>query len=182
MTMSTSTLQRVAAGEASAIEECMREYNGLVWSLARRLLKNLTDAEDAVQDVFIELWQNAGRFDPSVASEATFIATIARRRLIDRHRTLSRQVDQISLPDESAMPGQEVLDHVELDDEAARARHGLAQLRSEERKILELSIYEGLSQSQIAAKVDLPLGTVKTHSRRGLKRLRQMLGAEQTRS
>jgi RNA polymerase sigma-70 factor (ECF subfamily) len=179
MTESTSILQRVAAGDATAIDECLREYSGLVWSLARRLLRNLTDAEDAVQEVFIELWQNAGRFDPSVASEATFIATIARRRLIDRHRKLSRQVDQVSLPDESAMPGEEALDRVELDDEAARARRGLAQLRSEERHILELSIYEGLSQSQIATKIDLPLGTVKTHSRRGLKRLRQMLGAEQ---
>ena len=150
-----------------------------MWSLARRLLRNPTDAEDAVQEVFIELWQNAGRFDPAVASEATFIATIARRRLIDRHRKLSRQIDQSSLPDESAMPGQEILDRVELDDEAAKARRSLAQLRSEERKILELSIYDGLSHSQIATEVDLPLGTVKTHSRRGLKRLRQLLGADQ---
>jgi RNA polymerase sigma-70 factor (ECF subfamily) len=168
----------VAAGEATAVEECLRAYRGLVWSLARRLAANPSDAEDAVQEVFIDLWQSAGRFDPAKASEATFVATIARRRLIDRHRRQGRQPDAGTLPDESLMPAQETPDRVELDDEAARAQAGLAQLRADERQILELSIYQGLSHRQIAAQVDLPLGTVKTHSRRGLQRLRSLLGVE----
>jgi RNA polymerase sigma-70 factor (ECF subfamily) len=180
--VSRTILQRVAAGEATAVEECLAAYNGLVWSLARRLSPGSADAEDAVQEVFIDVWQSASRFDPEKASEATFIAMIARRRLIDRHRKRGRQPDPGALPDESLMPSEEAPDRVELDDEAARARAGLSQLRAEERQVLELAIYQGLSHSQIAAEIDLPLGTVKTHSRRGLQRLRGLLGAEEGKS
>ena len=82
-------LQRIAAGDPSAVEGCLAKYRGLVWSIARRFAGNYADAEDAVQEVFIELWRHAARFDPALASESTFIGTIARRRLIDRKRRQS---------------------------------------------------------------------------------------------
>ncbi len=80
-------LQRIAQGDESAVPACLAAYGGLVWSLARRYASDPSDAEDAAQEVFIELWRHAGRFDPAVASEATFVATVARRRLLDRARS-----------------------------------------------------------------------------------------------
>src|SRR5690606_24550621 len=86
-----SVMPRVAAGDPAAMEDCLTRYGGLVWSLARRFSPTNADAEDAVQEVFIEVWRHADRYDESIASEPTFIAMIARRRLIDRQRRRDRQ-------------------------------------------------------------------------------------------
>ena len=79
-------LDRIGAHDASAVSECIDAYGGLVWSLARRFTRTREDAEDAVREIFLALWRGAKRFDPASGSEQTFIATIARRRLIDRSR------------------------------------------------------------------------------------------------
>ena len=84
-------LQRVARADAAAVDECLNAYGGLVWSLARRLCRKHEDAEDAVQEIFVEIWRKAEKFDPDVASESTYITMIARRRLIDRFRRRSRE-------------------------------------------------------------------------------------------
>ncbi len=160
------------------MEECLQHYGGLVWSLARRLCPNHADAEDAVQEVFIEVWRKAGRFNPSIASEATYITMIARRRLIDRYRRRSRDLDTSPIADDVATAPEHHVDQADLRDEADRARRHMEQLRPEERRVLELSINHGMSQSQIAETTEMPLGTVKTHARRGLIRLREMLGAD----
>jgi RNA polymerase sigma-70 factor (ECF subfamily) len=76
-------LERIAAGDPLAVEGCLEKYRGLVWSMARRFAGNHADAEDVVQEIFIELWRHAGRFDAVVAAESTFVTTIARRRLIE---------------------------------------------------------------------------------------------------
>ena len=75
-------LNRIAAGDPDAVQECLDQFGGLVWSLARRLTSSESDAEDAVQEIFVEIWRKAERYDPSIASESTFIAMLARRRLI----------------------------------------------------------------------------------------------------
>jgi RNA polymerase sigma-70 factor (ECF subfamily) len=171
-------LKRVAAGEAAAVDDCLRQYSGLVWSLARRFSSDHAESEDAVQDVFIDVWRSAGRYDPDVGSEATFITMIARRRLVDRHRKRTRQVETASLAEETVTGGFSAEREVDIADDAARAREALAQLRAEERQVLEMSIYQGLSQSKISKAIDMPLGPVKTHARRGLNRLRKMLSEE----
>ena len=176
--MPPTLLQRVADGDAAAVDECLGHYGGLVWSLARRLCPRHEDAEDAVQEIFVEIWRNAGKFDPGIASEATYITMIARRRLIDRYRRRSRDLDTTTLIQEVVAPDGEHERRSEISEEAARAREYMRQLRPEERKVLELSINQGLSQSQIAEATNLPLGTVKTHARRGLIRLRQLLGVD----
>lgn len=176
--MPLTILQRVAEWYAAAVDECLGTYGGLVWSLARRLCPRHEDAEDAVQEIFVDIWRNAGRFDPEVASEATYITMIARRRLIDRYRRRSRDLATASLKDEVVAPDAEHEHWTEISDEAALAREYMQQLRPEERQVLELSINRGLSQSQIAQATDLPLGTVKTHARRGLIRLRELLGVD----
>src|SRR5580700_12012752 len=84
--MSTSVLQRIASGDSAAVRDCIEQYGALVWSLARRLTRTPSDAEDATQEIFLDIWRSAGRFDAKQGSDRVFIAMIARRRLIDRLR------------------------------------------------------------------------------------------------
>src|SRR5690606_28395381 len=86
-----SVFERIASGDDSAVKECMDGFGGLVWSLARRYSESLADAEDAVQEIFLELWKHADRYDAAAGTEAAFVATIARRRLIDRVRARQRR-------------------------------------------------------------------------------------------
>ena len=171
-------LKRIAAGDSAAVDECLQQYGGLVWSLARRFSTDHAESEDAVQEVFIDVWRSAHRFDEARGSEATFISTIARRRLIDRHRKRSRQVDTAVMVEESLPAEEDGKDQLVIAEDVAQARQALEQLRTEERRVLELSIYQGLSQSKIAETTQMPLGTVKTHARRGLIRLREMLSGD----
>jgi RNA polymerase sigma-70 factor (ECF subfamily) len=169
-------LPRIAAGDPAAVSDCLARYGGLVWSLARRFLGNSADAEDAVQDVFIELWKNAGRYDPSRAAEPTFVTMVARRRLIDRKRKAGRVPAPQPLPDEAPAP-RAGADRVELEDEAARAAAVLGELREDERRVIRMAVYQGMTHEEIAAATGLPIGTVKTHIRRGLIRVRERLAA-----
>ena len=141
----------------------------------RRHCANRADAEDAVQDAFISIWQGAGRFDPEKGAEPTFITMIARRRLIDRHRKQGRYPDTFSLEDHQVAGSENHTKQVEISEEAGLVRKRMEELRPDERRVLELAISEGMSQSQIAEATNMPLGTVKTHARRGLIRLRELL-------
>ena len=171
-------LERIAAGDSAAVQECIRAYGDLVWSLARRLLRNHADAEDAVQEVFIDLWNSAARYDRKVASEVAFVSTIARRRLIDRLRAQGRRPGMDSLDDEEAGESRQpfVLPQVEEESDVAVVERVLADMDPEHGRILALSLYEGYSHSEIAEKLNIPLGTVKTRVRRGLIHIRAQLG------
>ncbi|MEJ2601953.1 MAG: sigma-70 family RNA polymerase sigma factor [Gammaproteobacteria bacterium] len=106
MTGQPSLLERIGNGDQQAVALCVERYSGLVWSLARRFIAIEADAEDAVQEIFVEIWNTAGRFDPSKSAEATYISMIARRRLIDRLRKTSREPDRENLDDvEYALSG-----------------------------------------------------------------------------
>lgn len=175
--MPTSLLEQVAAGRAGAVEACIERYGALVWSLARRLSNSQSDAEDAVQEIFLDVWKSSARYDPSVASEATFIAMISRRRLIDRRRRLASRPQGRELVDVGDSDSAPVSASVELSEEAAAAAQALEQLRPEQQKVLRLSIYQGLSHERIAEATGMPLGTVKTHVRRGLIKVREILTA-----
>jgi RNA polymerase sigma-70 factor (ECF subfamily) len=175
MNPESTLLQRIAAGDPSAVEGCLTKYRGLVWSIARRFAGNYADAEDAVQEVFIELWRHAGRFDPALASESTFIGTIARRRLIDRKRRQSGRPEAAPIQADLVAAPRSESDRLETIEEGQRARGLLEKLRPEQRRVLELSIDQGMTQQEIAEATRLPLGTVKTHARRGLLRLRELL-------
>jgi RNA polymerase sigma-70 factor (ECF subfamily) len=171
-------LERIAKGHPGAVQECIDRYGGLVWSLARRFCKNPSDAEDAVQEIFLDVWRSAPRFDPSVAAEATFIAMISRRRLIDRGRRTTRTTPSLDAGEFGSTIGDgqpPVAEPIEVGEDAQRAAIALDSLKPEQQKVLRLSIYQGLSHEKIAEATGLPLGTVKTHVRRGLIRLREIL-------
>ena len=158
------------------MQDCLNAYGGLVWSLSRRLSPNQADAEDAVQEIFIDVWKSAGRYDEAFASEVAFVAMIARRRLIDRLRRHNRQPQVAYLEDISTEPGVSYDKEMETGAEAALAARALNQLRPEQQKVLQLAVYQGLSHHEIAQATGMPLGTVKTHVRRGLIQIREALG------
>jgi RNA polymerase sigma-70 factor (ECF subfamily) len=177
--VSASILERIAAGDQAAVKECMDQFGGLVWSLARRFSPRREDAEDAVQEIFLSLWKSADRYDPALASEATFVAMLARRRLIDRNRARSvrpQGTDLEAAPEPAARDG---AGQVEAAVDVRRAVKLLDTLRPEQKRVVELSVLSGLSHSEIADVTGLALGTVKTHARRGLQRLRAALAGEQ---
>jgi RNA polymerase sigma-70 factor (ECF subfamily) len=177
--VSRSLLERIAAGDESAVRECMDQYGGLVWTLARRFSESAADAEDASQEIFLQIWKSAARFDAARGSESLFITTLARRRLIDRLRSRNRA------------PPVEVFDEHEPDagvasaanpeplffaSEVDAAKAALAELDAGERETLLLGIVEGMTHSEIATYTKRPLGTVKTQLRRGLEKVRRKLG------
>ncbi|MHC4990042.1 MAG: RNA polymerase sigma factor [Planctomycetota bacterium] len=175
--MSDFVLQRVAAGDMAAMQDCIDTYGGLVWSLARRFTPSAAEAEDAVQEVFIALWENAGRFDEAQGTEVTFVAMIARRRLIDRGRKRERQKRLLTNLKESKEAEVETAtsNPAAKIDEADRAMAALQQLSPPQQRVLRLSIHQGYTHEQIAECTGFPLGTVKTHARRGLQRIREIL-------
>lgn len=173
-TMEEPILERVARNEPGAVDEMMSRFGGLVWSLARRSCPTSAEAEDAVQEIFVEIWRTASRFDSSIAGEATFVAMITRRRLIDRTRRRSRRPESVALTESSPAP-EPNNDDLEIAEEAGVASEAFEKLRPEQQKVLRLAIHHGRSHEQIAATTGMPLGTVKTHARRGLIRLRQLL-------
>lgn len=171
-----SILERISGGDKAAVKDCLDAYGALVWSLARRFLGNVADAEDAVQDIFIAIWSAAGQYDASIASEITFISTIARRRLIDRLRKTGRRPATESLDSEdSAQPQPAVASRLEESAEVAKVARVLESMPPDNREILAMSLYEGYSHSEIAGHMELPLGTVKTRVRRGLIQIREQL-------
>ena len=166
-------LPRVARGETNAIDECLDRYGGLVWSLACRHSPSTSDAEDAVQEIFVDIWRNAGRYRGDLGSEATFVSTLARRRLIDRHRKLCRNPEPRSIDEtvvEYAAPP--ACSQIEQAEDGIRVKACFDKLRNNEREVLELSIYHGLTQTRIAERTGAPLGTVKSLMRRALIQLR----------
>lgn len=158
------------------MEDCLSKYGGLVWSIARKLLRNSDDAEDAVQEIFIDVWKNAARFDESQSSETTFIAMIARRRIIDRIRYSNRRISADSLEDVLVEPMERADESMQISIEAKEAAKAMKDLRPEQRQVLQLSIVQGLSHQEIADATGMPLGTVKTHARRGILEVREFLG------
>ena len=175
--MKEALLPKIAAGDTSAIEEFVQRYQKVIWWMARQYSSH--DPEDAVQDVFLALWQAAGKFDETKAGESTFVGMLARRKLIDRYRrTKSRPATQ----DLETAPEHlfSLAPTMEIEADAALATRLMRrELRPEQRSVLELSIFEGFSHREISSRTGIPLGTVKTHIRRGLQQLRDVMEQRQ---
>ena len=174
-----SILFSLAKEETGAFEKLVDQYGNLIWSIARRYLSNQTEAEDAVQEVFIAIWKSAGRFDPTKASEVTFVSMIARRRLIDHLRKIYRHKNLEPIDDcfdDDALETKSILDKsadVKIISEA------INQFAEEDKELLSLSIYQGYSHSEISKLMNIPLGTVKTKIRRNLIKLRETFDQDQ---
>jgi RNA polymerase sigma factor (sigma-70 family) len=168
--ISPPLLARIAAGDRDAMRECLARYGGLVWSIARRFE---IDAEDAVQEIFVEVWKSAARYDAAVASEAVFVGMIARRRLIDRRRTRGRRPVTESIADVPSLAARN--SGPDTCAEASQAARALDKLRPDQRRVIVMATCHGMSHGEIAEETGLPLGTVKAHVRRGLMSIRAAL-------
>lgn len=176
--MAQPLLQRIASGDAAAVAACLEEYGGMIWGLADRYLRGFgDDLEDAVQEVFVEVWRSAGRYDSAMGGEPAFIATIAHRRLIDRQRRLQArralQLDEEAVLLE-AKPALHAT-HAAATEETKRAAIAFDQLDNDEKQALWYALYRGFTHERIAEAINVPLGTVKTRIRRGLARMREIL-------
>ncbi|TSC26544.1 sigma-70 family RNA polymerase sigma factor [Corallococcus sp. Z5C101001] len=172
-------LRQVALGGAAAMREVYARCSARAFAIAVRLLPTRADAEEILQETFLEVWRRAREFDPERGGLETWVTTIARTRAIDRLRSLgtaSRMVEGASQqpppvsatpppPDESASRSQD----------EQRVRLAMAQLPSEQREVVLLAYFDGLSQSEIARKTGQPLGTVKTRARLALEKLAVLL-------
>jgi RNA polymerase sigma-70 factor, ECF subfamily len=172
-------IQGVAAGDEQAFASLYDKYSSILFGLLLRILHSRGEAEDVLQEVFLQVWQQARSFDASRGRAFTWLVTLARSRAIDRLRALdSRERAALRSAEDAPPPGerQEGADDAALRSERADVVRGaLAELPEEQRQVLLLAYLDGMSQSEIAAAKNQPLGTVKTRTRAGLKRLSELL-------
>lgn len=163
-------------------------YSPVVFTLCQRITGDRGTAEDLLIDVFFELWRKAGRYDATRGAPLTYITTLARSRAIDRKRTRSGRVIGVGGTDsdaamdlasaETSAVSDQPAERAALVERAIKVREALNRLEADHRQTLELSYFEGLSHSEIAEKLGRPLGTVKTHIRMGVIRMRELLRME----
>jgi len=190
MALTTSTpdaalVARVAQQDQQALSELYDRYRCLVFSLALRILKERSEAEEVMTDVFFQCWRGAVGFDRARGSVASWLITLCRSRAIDRLRARGRR--DASLAALRSDPAHAVASSEEAPDEIAAVqqrralvRSALGALSEAQRATLELAYYGGLSHTEIAEQLGEPLGTVKTRIRQTLLALRQSLGARLT--
>ena len=172
-------MKAIAARDEAALAQLYDRYRVIVFGLLMRILNNREEAEDVLQEVFLQVWRKADNFDENRGRPFTWLVTLGRSRGIDRLRTLASR-------DRVAEAGaREVFE--EISDAATDAfkseqrglvNSALAQLPDEQKRPLMLAYFDGLTQSEIAARLGAPLGTVKTRMRTGLMRLRELLAGK----
>jgi len=167
---------RLAAGDRDAVAELYDRHAARVFALARRILRNESDAEDVVQDVFSQVWRTARQYETARGTVAGWLLVIARTRAIDRLRARTIRPETTEAPlDAMAASAVPAPDQLVSDEQAGRVRRALAALPDDQRLSLELAYFEGLTQSEIADRLGTPLGTVKTRIRTALITLRRSL-------
>jgi RNA polymerase sigma-70 factor, ECF subfamily len=169
-------LTHVAKGDQAAFEALYDQLGASVYGLIRRVLRNPSQAEEVAQEVLLEVWRTASRFDPARGSAATWVLTIAHRRAIDRVRTEEASAAREQRTAQPPAATDEVAETVEASMDAERLRRCLAGLTELQRESITLAYYGGYSYAQVAALLDTALGTIKTRIRDGLTRLRACLG------
>ncbi|MGI9605105.1 MAG: ECF RNA polymerase sigma factor SigK [Acidimicrobiales bacterium] len=170
-------LKLVQRGDESAFAELYDELTALVYGTILRVVRDPAMSEEVAQEVFLELWRTAPRFDPSRGNVRTWAATISHRRAVDRVRSVdaARRRDDAEAIDLTTTPPQPEAE-LERTFDQERVRRGLESLTTVQRQAIELAYYKGLTYREVATALDLPEGTIKTRIRDGMIRLRDHLG------
>ena len=174
-----ATVSRMAGGDSSALSDLYDRHARAIYSLALRILADAAEAEDVVQDVFTQAWRQATRYDAARAPVAGWLMIMTRARSLDRLRRRRARITTTEMDPATPHPRDPELDQEALAitaEQAEKLRGALGVLPDGQRTAIELAYYEGLSQSDIAARLQQPLGTVKTRIRTGLLKLRDALG------
>src|SRR5207248_8546758 len=171
-------VRAIARGDESALAEVYDRYRLILFGLVMRILHDRAEAEDVLQEAFLQVWRRAGDFDEARGRAFTWLVTISRSRALDRLRAAGSRA---RLAEEAAQEPADEVGDAALDalnsEKSTIVRNALAQLTDEQRKVLLLAYFEGLTQTEIAERLGDPLGTVKTRMRSGLIKLRELLGA-----
>ena len=174
-------IARMAEGDREAFSRFYDAFAGAAFGLIRRVLRDPAAAEDVLQEVFWQVWREAARYDPRRGSPEAWLIMRAKTRAIDRLRSIRRRektfvapVDEaLALRDDPAAPNPGV-----AAEERGLVQAALGHLSPAQRRVIELAFFDGLTQTEIAARLGEPLGTVKTRARLGLERLRGILKGE----
>jgi RNA polymerase sigma-70 factor (ECF subfamily) len=167
-------LAAIARGDERALGELYDRLGGVAYRLAVRVLRDPALAQDAVQDAFLAVWRTAVAFDPARGKASTWLLTLVHRRAVDVVRREDRRRAE-PLDDAPVAAGDAVDESAEVREERRRVQAALAQLPPDQREALELAYYGGLSQSELAERLGVPLGTVKSRMFTGLSKLRDLL-------
>ncbi len=171
-------LHAVAAGNQDAFARLYDAVSPLVYGIVLRVVRDPSQSEEVAQEVLVEVWRTASRFDPDRGSVRGWIATIAHRRAVDLVRSAQASRDRTERYGRTAAavtPFDSVADEVEIASEQEAVVTALDTLTATQRQSIELAYYEGLTYREVAERLDAPLGTVKTRMRDGLLRLRRAL-------
>jgi RNA polymerase sigma-70 factor (ECF subfamily) len=180
-------IARIGRGDQSAFSTLYDRLSGPLYSLAVKMLGDVAEAQDALQDVFLQIWSRAGTYDPEQSSVFSWAALLTRSRVIDRLRARDRRLRVVvgSTADENkvaqainASTVESAADTANKKDEAAHVRSLLNQLPEDQRQAIELAFFGHLTHHEISAQLGQPLGTVKARIRRGLLKLREQLRAQ----
>ena len=176
-TSDSELLRAISRGDEQALAAIYDRYRLILFGLILRIVHDRQEAEDVLQEAFLQVWRRAADFDESRGRVFTWLVTIARSRALDRLRTIGSRA---KLADEvlAHSPGDEAGDAAKdavKSEQGTIVRRALAELPEEQRETLLLAYFEGLTQTEIAARLGDPLGTVKTRMRSGLSKLRQLL-------
>lgn len=172
-------LHAVADGDEGALARLYDAYRVILFGLLVRILNSREEAEDILQDVFVQVWRRAKDFDEKRGKPFTWLVTLARSRAIDRLRLLgARQRLVTGAAQEQTDEVSDALSDTIMGTRREIVRRALAELPDEQRKALVLAYFDGLTQSEIASKLNTPLGTVKTRMRSGMQKLRALLGPQ----
>jgi RNA polymerase sigma-70 factor, ECF subfamily len=164
-------------GDSGALSVLFNRHGRLVYGLALKILADSQEAEDLTQEIFLTLWRKASS-NPDCRFFVSYLVTVTRSRAIDKIRARNRQlklVEKVGTMSNDTAPEPTPLEKASFTERSQRVHHALSQLPEKQRQVIELAYNQGLSQSEIAKQLDIPLGTVKTSTRQGLLKLKRIL-------
>ena len=169
-------LRLVARGDADAFDTVYDQVAATVFGIVRRVVRDPAQSEEVTQDVLLEVWRNAAKFDPGRGSATAWVMTLAHRRAVDRVRSVQKESERERRTAVADVPFDEVAEAVESGLERERVRRCLGSLTELQRESVTLAYYGGYTYSQVAGLLGVPGGTIKTRMRDALIRLRDCLG------
>ena len=174
-------MDRLRAGDTKALEELYDRHTPMLYAVVLRIVGRAADAEEVLQDCWVQAWRRAATWDPARGAVAAWLLTLARSRAIDRIRSVAarQRAETAAPPPDPPTAADEPAVSAVQRQSRERMSAALEALTPQQREVIELAYFAGLSQTEIAARVGAPLGTVKSWTRQGLMRLREVVPQEE---